>query len=1292
MATTAQPQAPTADTSTPAAGGVPAPVGAQGAPTSYKDPTYSQLDAATSAKLGLPSWLLPAIRTQGEKSNNDQVSAAGAQTVYQITPQTRQLAIDKYGIDPYLSASNASLVAGHLLSDSMQRNNGSVPQAVGEYIGGTDRSNWGPTTNSYIKRVLQNAAPSGASNNASVDTNNPYAAASASARQTATGIAGQIPNANGANAPTGPSIAKLVDAFNSGAMDQQSAQDFQNDVNNGRVLLPAGIKLTRTVLQPNTQPAQAQQTAAQPLSTGADGQPGQQAPQSSQQPAQPTPQAVPLKVVQAYQSGQMDPQAKADFEADMKAGKITLPQAQTPEQQGFLGQVGRQLGLFARDALQGVGNAVGVAYDPIAATINKATQAVASPSLSDAVTGSTPGTHIGTAGGYAKQLADTLGLPTPQTGLEKVVNAATEAGISGATMAGGAGALTDIGSAAPAVANAVRVSGTDAAQAAAQRAGSAISTQAPVSAGRTAAATLAANPGAQTVASAAGGGAQEKTAQAGGGAVMQTAANLGAALVAPSRAGNMLARGAEAVGQRIAPGLTAKISQIASDEQTPLRQAAEEVAQRIQQTPKDVAFDPQTGEITKEGQELSVASGLTPAALRTAYGKLQTAAEGNVQNAAVEQGKQVGIDYTQGQASGNFAQQDKEQTLVKAATPEGDQARAFFDAQQKQVNQAVDNFRASFGDPAATPAERGQNVQDSLRALRSQGQAGVRAMYKQAQDMTGEPVPLETDGIMGAAQKAVTEMPTEPHIKEAIQNTLAKYGLLGGDVTERGPFGNTVSAQGKSYSITGDVEPLTLDNAERMRQSLNAAFRADKTGHTGGVIAALDDAVETAVQKIAQRGDVQNPEVGQQMTHTAGDVSTSVTYVGEGPQPDTARVNVAPPAATGADAIAATNTKLAAERDQLAAQRAQTGGATTPAETALNAAGAGASAKQRAAALQWAQQNERPDVVQSVLNNARAEAEAARSASLPANPAQMAVQQKAAQQLEASAQKLHDAAGVPYGAVAEKEVPVSELSAGSRAGAERTAAFQQARAAARAQKQTYEAKDVIQDLTDYKTGTITPKVLPENTFTPLFNNPSNLRKAKAVLLSNDPEGTGAQAWKSVQAQALAHIADGAKNPQTGDYTAARLNSAIAKFGDENLRTLFDAQTYSKLKTLQAAIAKTQPLSGTVNYSNTFTKFANLIGAHISDAVMAAGAHVAGPAGAVAGKGLGIVAEKLTAQRKAGDALKSIVNPAAPDVVKTAAKLDKANKDLIDQLVNASKNNAFVPYGITNSNDSKGKQQ
>lgn len=123
-------------------------------PRSYKDPLYASLDAKNEQDLGLPSGLLSSIRTNGERSNADQVSSAGAKTPYQIIGATRDAAIKKYGIDPQLSPQNASKVAGLLLKDSLDRNNGDMSAAVAEYHGGTNRKNWGPITQSYVKRVV----------------------------------------------------------------------------------------------------------------------------------------------------------------------------------------------------------------------------------------------------------------------------------------------------------------------------------------------------------------------------------------------------------------------------------------------------------------------------------------------------------------------------------------------------------------------------------------------------------------------------------------------------------------------------------------------------------------------------------------------------------------------------------------------------------------------------------------------------------------------------------------------------------------------------------------------------------------------------------------------------------------------------------------------------------------------------------------------------------------------------------------------------------------------------------
>ena len=243
-------------------------------PNSYKDPYWSDLAAATEAKLGLPEGLLAAVVTKGERSNADQVSEAGARTPFQIIPATRKAAIDKYGVDPYLSPENAAEVAGLLLKESLDRNKGDKALAVAEYHGGTDRANWGPRTRSYVARVLgdqQTAAPA--------------APAGGSTFQRAL--------ANQKQAASTGSIAAVYDAYKSGKMTPQEAADFEADVKGGLVMLPRGAVLN-----------------------------GQAAPSPT---GKPEPVMLPKAVTDAYTSGQMSEKERADLEADMAAGLVKLP-------------------------------------------------------------------------------------------------------------------------------------------------------------------------------------------------------------------------------------------------------------------------------------------------------------------------------------------------------------------------------------------------------------------------------------------------------------------------------------------------------------------------------------------------------------------------------------------------------------------------------------------------------------------------------------------------------------------------------------------------------------------------------------------------------------------------------------------------------------------------------------------------------------------------------------------------------------------------------------------------------
>lgn len=259
-------------------------------PNSYKDPYWNQLASATEDQIGLPKGLLSSIVTAGEKSNHDQVSEAGAKTVFQIIPATQKAAIKKYGIDPYLSDENAAKVAGLLLKDSLGRNGNDVATAVAEYHGGTNRDNWGPLTKAYTQRVVDAV------------TSQPAATKPQSEPQPGESTFQRV-SREMIKPPSGPTMASIHNAYKSGTMSPEDAAQYEKDVNAGLVMLPQGESI-------KTQEA-------------APAQPG--TPQGPQ---------LPVGVLDAYISGKMSPEDKKALEKDIRAGDVVMPERYVLSQDG----------------------------------------------------------------------------------------------------------------------------------------------------------------------------------------------------------------------------------------------------------------------------------------------------------------------------------------------------------------------------------------------------------------------------------------------------------------------------------------------------------------------------------------------------------------------------------------------------------------------------------------------------------------------------------------------------------------------------------------------------------------------------------------------------------------------------------------------------------------------------------------------------------------------------------------------------------------------------------------------
>lgn len=154
-------------------------------------------------------------------------------------------------------------------------------------------------------------------------------------------------------------------------------------------------------------------------------------------------------------------------------------------------------------------------------------------------------------------------------------------------------------------------------------------------------------------------------------------------------------------------------------------------------------------------------------------------------------------------------------------------------------------------------------------------------------------------------------------------------------------------------------------------------------------------------------------------------------------------------------------------------------------------------------------------------------------------------------------------------------------------------AMKTARAAHVEQVKTFKAKDVVQDLIDWKKGTATGKLSPEQVMTRAFRSTSDLKKIKAVLLTK-PTVASKQAWQTIQAHGVATIFDKATVRNTniaGEITeavsGAKLRTQIEAFGVDKLKVLLDPADFNTMMKLRRVIEDvTIPISGTTNPSGS----------------------------------------------------------------------------------------------------------
>ena len=233
--------------------------------------------------------------------------------------------------------------------------------------------------------------------------------------------------------------------------------------------------------------------------------------------------------------------------------------------------------------------------------------------------------------------------------------------------------------------------------------------------------------------------------------------------------------------------------------------------------------------------------------------------------AKIRQAEGQGVQLTKAQATKDFSASDAEQTLLKSASTEGNQARQFADQQQEQLQSAAKSFTDKFGGSARltettgeiadiTARDKGAQIQAALQDVEDFTRKEVNDLYSIAAETAGDEIPLNNSLLVGEADEVMNILPVTKEVRDTIDTALAKFGLIGDSVQPLTRNLNSVIDGKKRIEIVGGVTPLTLKNAEAFRQQLNQAVSSDTTGAAKRVVNNLDAQVNQLINEGAESG------------------------------------------------------------------------------------------------------------------------------------------------------------------------------------------------------------------------------------------------------------------------------------------------------------------------------------------------------------------------------------------------------------------------------------------------------
>lgn len=264
----------------------------------------------------------------------------------------------------------------------------------------------------------------------------------------------------------------------------------------------------------------------------------------------------------------------------------------------------------------------------------------------------------------------------------------------------------------------------------------------------------------------------------------------------------------------------------------------------------------ESGELTEAGRSAIKEANVTEEQLKSSLSKLRQ--DLNVpEQLRLQRAEKFGIDLKQSKLSRDFETQQRENILLSSAGPAGAEARAIEKESLDNIKKAQDKFLESLGESKnLSRAEKGALIKESVKELQDKERAAVGELYQVAEELSGGQSPINSARILDISEEQILQRPVSPEVEKTIERALAKFGIIGESPKKSGRFTTVVNDEGKTIKFKGDIEPLTIGNAEDFRKSLNQIVVNDDTGAVLNIIRGLDNQIEEALEiSGAQAGD-----------------------------------------------------------------------------------------------------------------------------------------------------------------------------------------------------------------------------------------------------------------------------------------------------------------------------------------------------------------------------------------------------------------------------------------------------